>query len=322
MTDTKHGNTVAALVVTYNRRKLLAGCIDALLAQSHSLDAIYVVDNASSDGTDRLISERYADSVVYTRLSRNTGGAGGFCHGLNTLKDSEYRWVWIMDDDVEAAPNALQSLLDAADRTPESESDKAIVVPVRQNKDQSLDDSSGVSFDVRRWWILPNGVKRTVDRVYRSIGDLPPRLELHDFTFEGPLIPIEAVRNVGLPNPKYFIFGDDTDYSFRLLRCGCSLTLIRDAVMYRCAERRQAVNPWLEARQSGRIRNYLWLNSLYGETWPVRHVRPVVWISYCFAAALKRSIQHATLVPLRSFLWGTYGGLFGSPTYDNPSGVR
>lgn len=42
---------VAAVVVTYNRKELLAQCIKALLGQQNAVCDILIVDNASTDGT-------------------------------------------------------------------------------------------------------------------------------------------------------------------------------------------------------------------------------------------------------------------------------
>ena len=42
---------VAAVVVTYNRKELLAQCIEALLGQQNAVCDILIVDNASTDGT-------------------------------------------------------------------------------------------------------------------------------------------------------------------------------------------------------------------------------------------------------------------------------
>ena len=97
--------TIAAVVVTYNRKQWLGECLDSLLRQSRPLDALYVVDNHSTDGTcDSLLAgeligpipetggepaevqrsvvpppfpERRVD-VHYVRMPENTGGAGGF----------------------------------------------------------------------------------------------------------------------------------------------------------------------------------------------------------------------------------------------------
>src|SRR5512138_1855971 len=40
---------IAAVVVTYNRRDLLGQCLDSLLGQSRPLDALYIIDNHSTD---------------------------------------------------------------------------------------------------------------------------------------------------------------------------------------------------------------------------------------------------------------------------------
>ena len=46
---------VAAVVVTYNRKELLMECLEALLRQTRPLQAIYIIDNASTDGTPELL---------------------------------------------------------------------------------------------------------------------------------------------------------------------------------------------------------------------------------------------------------------------------
>ena len=41
--------TVCAIVVTFNRKELLIDCLDSLREQTRPLDAIYIIDNASTD---------------------------------------------------------------------------------------------------------------------------------------------------------------------------------------------------------------------------------------------------------------------------------
>ena len=43
--------TIAALVVTYNRLADLKKCLDTLRQQTRPLDAILIVNNGSTDGT-------------------------------------------------------------------------------------------------------------------------------------------------------------------------------------------------------------------------------------------------------------------------------
>ena len=47
--------TVCAVVVTYNRSKLLLECLNALKNQSLLLDAIFIIDNASNDNTPEIL---------------------------------------------------------------------------------------------------------------------------------------------------------------------------------------------------------------------------------------------------------------------------
>jgi GT2 family glycosyltransferase len=51
-------DTVAAVVVTYNRKELLIECLEALRNQTHKPDAIFIIDNKSDDGTPELLLEK------------------------------------------------------------------------------------------------------------------------------------------------------------------------------------------------------------------------------------------------------------------------
>ena len=133
---------ICAVVVTYNRKDLLVECLEALRRQTGPLDAIYIIDNASTDGTPELLRSRgYRDGAVienpldgseiiirYVRLPVNTGGAGGFHEGVKRAFHDGYDWIWLMDDDVEPEEYTLEKLLRASERIPE---DISAVAPVR-----------------------------------------------------------------------------------------------------------------------------------------------------------------------------------------------
>jgi GT2 family glycosyltransferase len=100
--------SVAAFVLTRNRKVLLAECIRGLLGQTHPVDAIVVLDNASTDGTrEHLAAEGLLDRVRFERREENTGGAGGYREGVRLLQETGCDWLWLMDDDAEPRPDAL-----------------------------------------------------------------------------------------------------------------------------------------------------------------------------------------------------------------------
>jgi len=54
----RNKETVCAVVVTYNRKKLLLECLEAIRRQTRPVQGIYLIDNASTDGTPKLLLEK------------------------------------------------------------------------------------------------------------------------------------------------------------------------------------------------------------------------------------------------------------------------
>lgn len=72
--------SIAAVVVTHNRKIMLVDCLRAVFSQSQPLDRVFIIDNASTDGTRAFLeSEGFLSDLrcVYIRLEVNEGGAGG-----------------------------------------------------------------------------------------------------------------------------------------------------------------------------------------------------------------------------------------------------
>lgn len=76
---------IDAVVVTYNRKALLIECVEAILKQKYAVDKLIIIDNASTDGTEeelKKIEILNRNDVVYKKLEKNIGGAGGFYEGI------------------------------------------------------------------------------------------------------------------------------------------------------------------------------------------------------------------------------------------------
>ena len=109
---------VAAVIVTFNRKKLLIECLHAILQQSVPVDKIFVINNASTDGTEKLFEaggEFDAKKIICVNMDSNTGGSGGFYEGMKVSSSSEVDWLWIMDDDTIPTSDCLEQLLAADD---------------------------------------------------------------------------------------------------------------------------------------------------------------------------------------------------------------
>lgn len=192
-------NKVAAVVVTYNRKELLKECIEALKASTCSVDVI-IVDNNSTDGTKEYISDLIGGNVIYKRLKKNLGGAGGFSAGMKYAVKKGYEYVWIMDDDTIVKKDTLEVLLKA--------------------KDEMSDDFGFISSSVK--WIDGSDCKMNRQTYKEQISDYEKSYVMKGIypvkaaTFVSLLFSSDAIKQIGLPLKEYFIWGDDKEYTLRM----------------------------------------------------------------------------------------------------------
>lgn len=209
---------VCAVVVTFNRKTLLRECLRALQAQTRSLDCIVVVNNASTDGTEELLSAEFP-ALPEIRFPVNRGGAGGFAEGLRWAVAEGFDWIWVMDDDVRAVPDALEKLLAFGDYGD-------LIVPRKLIGGEPLVWES--VWDARR--CVPITFRADV-----SFENGRPWVSTMFANFEGTLMRRVVVEKAGLPDERYFVGGDDTIYGFvvslhaRVIYANC-LAMRKDSI--------------------------------------------------------------------------------------------
>lgn len=72
---------VSVIVVTMNRKEILATCLESIFSQSCDSIEIIVVDNGSSDGTVEMVNRSFP-SVHCFNLTKNSGVTGGRNYGV------------------------------------------------------------------------------------------------------------------------------------------------------------------------------------------------------------------------------------------------
>lgn len=191
----------AAIVVTYNRKKLLTECIDNLLKskKKNNLE-IYIIDNASTDGTKEMIEKEYSKDVKYVNTGSNIGGAGGFNYGIKYVCENDnVDYLWIMDDDTMVQDKTLSSLLDKAKLL---KNNFSFLSSVALWTDNTLCDMN-----------IQSVGRKTIEE-YKSIED--GIICINSASFVSCFITVDAVKHVGLPIKEFFIYGDDFEYTKRL----------------------------------------------------------------------------------------------------------
>ena len=190
----------AAVVVTYNRKRLLAECLEALLSQSAPCDLL-IVDNASTDGTREYLEELRArcGEIHIFHMKENLGGAGGFSFGIKKGISLGYRYLWVMDDDCIPEKDALWALLRSAERHGDGFGFLASKV--------LYEDGETCEINMPKQGIYHK----------RSHPD-QPEYPCDFACFTSVLFPAEVVRRLGLPIREFFIWSDDWEYTRRISR--------------------------------------------------------------------------------------------------------
>lgn len=200
----KHGS-VLALVVTRDRRDLLEECLAALRAQTRPVEGILVVDNASSDGTPDLVRTEHPD-IELRALPENVGGAGGFHEGMRAGLESGEDWLWIMDDDTIPTSDALEQLLGALERI-DGLPDPILLASKVVWTDGTLHPKN------LPWARLDEqGLETFVAAADRRL------VPIRTASFVSVLVRRSAVQAHGLPHRHYFIWGDDGEWTARVLK--------------------------------------------------------------------------------------------------------
>lgn len=218
--------SVAVVIVTFNRSELLARCLRALAAMTRLPDAVYVVDNASTDDTARVLGQLTAEGTLPLHVltsEKNLGGAGGFHLGVERAWRDRWDRVWLMDDDVTPAPDCLAVLAAHPGQA---------LMAVREDRDGRICEKAATDFDLTRARHVRPKREMVEDR-YPTRADMPAEVELHNVAFEGFMVSREVIAHVGLPDPGFFIFYDDVDYALRVRRAGYRILGLRDAVLVR-----------------------------------------------------------------------------------------
>ena len=267
--------TVCAFVLTRDRKQLLVECLRALLTQTHPVDLVIVYDNASTDGTEELLrTEGLLEQprIAYHRSERNTGGAGGYAEGVRLCVEAGRDWLWLMDDDAEPRPDALERLLGAP---PARDPTTVAVCTEVVHPDGTIDPLHRCRMGR---FIMPLPGEDHRSGSYAAVGCA---------SFVGLLVRTDVAREIGLPRAEFFIGYDDAEWSLRLRRHG-DIRLVPESVMLhkipvgggsatarsrfwnRVLGQHYASSSWQSFwKDLYRVRNFIWIKQRYGRVPPL-----------------------------------------------------
>jgi len=219
---------VSIVIVTWNAARYMVDCLKSLERQTALPTEIIVVDNASSDGTARLIRDRFPD-VILVESDRNLGFAKANNVGIARSKG---RFLFLVNPDVIVMPGCLNTLVNHM----KSDPSVGLVGPGMLGPEDRIVRRSTMRFPTP-WNALCRAL--ALDSIFkrsRTFGGFMMNDFAHDRNADVEIlngwfwgVRRDAVEQVGVLDDQLFMYGDDLDWSYRFHRAGYRNLFCADA---------------------------------------------------------------------------------------------
>ena len=196
------------VIVSFNTADLIGTCINSIYSIGDFNKEIFVVDNASNDGSaDFIRSEFPAAKVIANENNRGFAAANNqvfpFCRG---------RYIFLMNPDAEFIPATFQYIISYMDSNPHIGLAGIKLI----NPDGSAQESFSFEYPGQKYASRElAGLKGSIAWVLGA----------------GMLIRSDLIRELGGFDESFFVYGEDQDLCLRIRRAGYGIGYIDSATM-------------------------------------------------------------------------------------------
>jgi len=216
---------VGLVTVLFNSNDVLEGFFKSISAQTFKHYHLYLIDNAPSDTTNELIS-KYASQYPITgythlRNEKNVGVAKGNNQGIELSIADGTTHTLLLNNDIEFdQPYLLQEMYDKA-----LTDNETLIIP------------KILYFDTKKIWMAGgnmNHFKGTSVHVGEGDNDGVRYNNFKYFEYAPTcfmLINNSVFKQIGMMDEKYFVYYDDTDFIYRVIKAGHKIFYMPDLVV-------------------------------------------------------------------------------------------
>ncbi len=216
---------VGIIVLNYNGGHRLLSCLRSLERLDYPHKEIFVIDNDSGDDSLALAEARFPH-VVFLHNKKNEGFSKGMNQGMRLALKRGAEWAWIFNNDAEADPQALSSLMSVARSDPRA----GLISPtIYETTTKRLWFAKGkLDFFRMRAVHIPPTAKELASVAYPS----------EFLTGCALLIGKKTIDAIGYLDERFFLYYEDADYSLRAASAGFSCLVVPEAKVFHSEESR------------------------------------------------------------------------------------
>lgn len=227
---------IGVVICNYNKQDYIINCIKSVLESSIDNFDIYVVDNASTDESVKLIEETYGNQVNLIVNKDNLGGSGGFNTGLREALKHGYKYIMLMDNDIIADRFAIEELFNFLEKHDD--------VGMVGSKVYYMDEPEKI------WGyggIIDFNEYKQKDKYKNMIdGESIPEIDYCDYVAACSLMArTDAIEKVGIMPEDNFIYWDDMEWGYRFNQAGYKVAVYGKSKIWHKAGGRNATNTFI-----------------------------------------------------------------------------
>jgi GT2 family glycosyltransferase len=218
---------VSVIVVTYNNEEIIGGCLSSVLENNYPNYEVIVVDNASKDGTLKVVEETVrnynAHNVKIVKNPKNYGISKGSNIGVS---HSNGKYLAFLDSDSFPDPNWLFQPVELMERDPSIGAVQAKVLKARSPSDRTkLIDTAGGLMDLglqtyaRGSGEEDKGQYDEVDEIFYAV-------------HTGAIVRRKALVEAGGFDEAFFLGYHDVDLGWRLWKRGYMVLFAPNSVVH------------------------------------------------------------------------------------------
>ncbi len=226
---------VAVVFLNYNGGQVTENALRSLGNQKILPGRFIFVDNGSTefnaDKYRECLGPKFVDytPIEFLRLNENQGYVGGMNTGIaHALKNSS-GWIMTLSNDTELAPEFFENLkifLSSTEFVQEKRHKLGAIAPkIFQMKDKTVLDATGLS-------LCLDGMSSARGQRQKDSGQYDHQQEITMPNGVAAIYHSDALRDVGLMDPKFQSYCEDTDLGIRLWLAGWNCRFLPECVLY------------------------------------------------------------------------------------------
>ncbi|NMB87747.1 MAG: glycosyltransferase family 2 protein [Chloroflexi bacterium] len=215
--------SVAIIILNWNGKADTLACLESVFQMDYPAYRVLVVDNGSTDGSGKLIRERFP-AVRLIENGANLGFVGGNNVALQEVLADGDEYALLLNNDTEVAPGFLAPMVAALEADPQA----GIAGPtICYYNEPGIIWSAGGSIDWKK------GITRMIGLDEANTGQYGTAPGEVDFvTGCALLIKTRVVRQIGGLEEKFFAYYEETEWCVRARNAGYHCLFVPQALIW------------------------------------------------------------------------------------------